>query len=87
MKFVCDLLIMMFVAGTPFTAFMYETGPLQYFVIISSFLQSIPWLCASVSMPFCCTLQNIHFGCLDMHTYRLPSKQLEHVVHRDCYWS
>lgn len=50
MKFVCDLLIMMFVAGTPFTAFMYEAGPLQFFVIISSFLQSIPWLCASVSL-------------------------------------
>jgi hypothetical protein len=48
MKFVCDLLIMMFVAGTPFTAFMYESGPFQIFVVVSSFLQSIPWLCASV---------------------------------------
>jgi len=48
MKFVCDLLIMMFVAGTPFMSFIYELGPFQFFVVVSSFLQSIPWLCASV---------------------------------------
>jgi hypothetical protein len=47
MKFVVDLLILMFVFGNPFTAFMYEQGPFQAYVVVFTFLQCIPWLCAS----------------------------------------
>ena len=47
MKFVCDLLILMFVLGSPFQHFAYFLGPFQYYVFIFTFLQAVPWLCAS----------------------------------------
>ena len=69
MKFVVDLLILMFVFGNPFTAFMYEQGPFQAYVVVFTFLQCIPWLCASklvttLSTPYMSSHDQFHTDAL-----------------------
>ena len=48
MKFVCDLLIVLFVLGSSFESFLYQLGPFQYYSVIFSVFLSVPWLCAQV---------------------------------------
>ena len=61
MKFVCDLLILMFVLGTPWQSFMYElpTKSFQVFVVAFTIIQTVPWLCASALVS---TLNNPYEG-------------------------
>ena len=46
MKLVCDLLVLMFIAGSAFGSFLYKLGPMQFYVVIFSVLLALPWLCA-----------------------------------------
>ena len=48
MKFVCDLLVVLFVIGSSFESFLYQLGPFQYYSVIFSVFLSVPWLCAQV---------------------------------------
>ena len=41
MKFVCDLLILMFIVGTPCQAFVYEVGAFQISVVVFTFCQVV----------------------------------------------
>ena len=45
MRLVCDLLIVMFVIGNPATHFMYESGSFQFYVVLYTTCQTIPYLC------------------------------------------
>jgi hypothetical protein len=47
MKFVCDLLILMFLFGNPFINYLHKLGPVQFYVIVFTAFQTIPWLCSS----------------------------------------
>ena len=62
MTLVCDLLIAMLVIGNPFTHFLYK-GPIQYVVILYTFVQTLPYLCVHMLVQ---TLSNPYTGHHDM---------------------
>ena len=45
MSLVVDLLVLLYVFGTPFTAFVFEVGCFQVYVVMFSFLLTLPWIC------------------------------------------
>lgn len=47
MKFVCDVLVFMFVFGTPITNFTYSMGYFQVYVVLFTVSLAMPFLCAS----------------------------------------
>jgi len=47
MRAVSDILIIMFVLGTPYMAFDYNNGYFQSRVVVFACLQTLPWLCTS----------------------------------------
>jgi len=59
MTLVCDLLIVMFVIGNPFTHFIYEMGPFQLYAFLYTLFQSIPYMCAHMLVQ---TLANPYVG-------------------------
>ena len=59
MTLVCDLLIVMFVIGNPFTHFIYEMGPFQLYAFLYTLFQSIPYMCAHMLVQ---TLANPYEG-------------------------
>jgi len=44
MKIVVDMLVLLFVSGSPFTMFVYETGCFQVYVVFFTVFLSLPWI-------------------------------------------
>jgi len=63
MTLVCDLLIVMFVLGNPFSHFIYEMGPFQLYAFLYTLIQTIPYMCANMLVK---TLSNPYKGHHDM---------------------
>lgn len=47
MKLMVDMLVFLYVVGTPFTAFVYEIGCIQIYVLVFTFFLSLPFTCTS----------------------------------------
>merc|ERR1712014_507081 len=45
MTVVVDMLVLLFVIGSPFTMFVYDVGCFQYWAVIFAFCLSSPWTC------------------------------------------